>query len=130
MPFDERFMKIGLHHILLFAILAFAVAGNAWAQDAGMSDVDIVDERDHIDSEKMLYSPGEAEVRHVPKASKNLPTDTVATHVPETPAQKHKVEPPGKPIEKQSAKPKDDSILSFNFLYYIIQKYKLQDIID
>ena len=32
--------------------------------------------------------------------------------------------------EKQSEKQKDDSILTFNFLYYIIQKYKLQDIID
>ena len=32
-----------------------------------------------------------------------------------------------KPESKQSA---DDSILSFNFLYYIIQKYKLQDIVD
>ena len=26
--------------------------------------------------------------------------------------------------------PEDDSILSFNFLYYIIQKFKLQDIIE
>ena len=24
----------------------------------------------------------------------------------------------------------DDSILSFNFLYYIFQKYKMQDIVD
>jgi hypothetical protein len=36
-----------------------------------------------------------------------------------------------KPSEKhQQPKQDDDSILSFNFLYYIIQKYKLQDIID
>ena len=122
-------MKIRLHHILLFAFMAsFAVAGNAWAQDAGMSDVEIVDERDRIESEKMLYSPGEAEVRYIPKASSNPPKDTVATHVSETSAQKLK--PSGKPIEKQPAKPGDDSILSFNFLYYIIQKYKLQDIVD
>ncbi len=33
-----------------------------------------------------------------------------------------------RPVVKQSSG--DDSILSFNFLYYIIQKYKLQDIVD
>ena len=24
----------------------------------------------------------------------------------------------------------DDSILSFNFLYYLVEKYKMQDIVD
>ena len=32
--------------------------------------------------------------------------------------------------ERKEEKPKDESVLTFNFLYYIIQKYKLQDIID
>jgi hypothetical protein len=42
---------------------------------------------------------------------------------------KPRIEPTAKPAEKQPAK-EDDSILTFNFLYYIIQKYKLQDIVD
>jgi hypothetical protein len=31
---------------------------------------------------------------------------------------------------KADADSNDDSILSFNFLYYLIQKYKMQDIMD
>lgn len=126
-------MKIRLHHIFFLTILAtFTVAGNVWAQDAGMSDVEIVDERDRIDSEKMLYSPGEAEVRYIPKATRSASKDSVAMIAPSpTPIREARVEePPAKGNEKQPAKPKDDSILTFNFLYYIIQKYKLQDIID
>jgi hypothetical protein len=124
-------MKIALHHILLLTILgSFAVAGNAVAQDAGMSDVDIVGDRGGIDSEKMLYSPGEAEVRYIPKASGHTIKDSVAIYVAETPVQERKLEPVRKANENLPAKTKDDSILSFNFLYYIIQKYKLQDIID
>ena len=38
--------------------------------------------------------------------------------------------PADKAADKQNSKSKDDSILTFNFLYYIIQKYKLQDVID
>lgn len=32
--------------------------------------------------------------------------------------------------ERKSERQDDDSILSFNFLYYLIQKYKMQDIVD
>ena len=32
--------------------------------------------------------------------------------------------------ERKSEHQDDDSILSFNFLYYLIQKYKMQDIVD
>ena len=35
------------------------------------------------------------------------------------------------PKEKnQSSDADDNSVLSFNFLYYLIQKYKMQDIVD
>lgn len=38
---------------------------------------------------------------------------------------------PGKPkAGKKSADKKEDDALSFNFLYYIIQKYKISDIVD
>lgn len=45
---------------------------------------------------------------------------------------KPKQEQASKPVEKQTAprEEEEESILSFNFLYYIIQKYKLQDIVD
>jgi hypothetical protein len=34
------------------------------------------------------------------------------------------------PKEKSNSDPNDNSVLSFNFLYYLIQKYKMQDIVD
>ena len=34
------------------------------------------------------------------------------------------------PKDKDHNQSTDDSILSFNFLYYLIQKYKMQDIVD
>jgi hypothetical protein len=124
-------MKARIRRILFFStILFFTVVGAAVAQDAGMSDVDVVDDRDHSDSEKIIYAPGEAEVKFIPKASARIARDSAATHMSQTPQPKHKVEPGAKPTDKQPAKSEDDSILTFNFLYYIIQKYKIQDIID
>jgi hypothetical protein len=124
-------MKARVHRILFFStVLLFAAAGHTVAQDAGMSDVDIIDDRDHGDSEKIIYAPGEAEVKFIPKASAKISRDSATTHLPQMVPPKHKVEPVAKPADKQPAKPEDDSILTFNFLYYIIQKYKIQDIID
>jgi hypothetical protein len=34
------------------------------------------------------------------------------------------------PKERNKSESDDDSVLSFNFLYYLIQKYKMQDIVD
>lgn len=125
-------MKIRFYQILLLALPAFFTVGeNLFAQDAGMVDVELVDEWDNLESEKMLYSPGEAAVHYYTPKAYNPPfKDSVANQLIETSAPKPRIEPPVKPMEKQPAKPEDDSILSFNFLYYIIQKYKLQDIID
>jgi hypothetical protein len=129
-------MKIKLHHILIAACLASpALINNAFAQDAGMSDIELPE----ADRDKMLYSPGgEGEVRpKVPATITNPAKDSVATtRVTTTPSQpvRTKQEQPAtvKPAADKQAPPKEDtdSILTFNFLYYIIQKYKLQDIVD
>jgi hypothetical protein len=122
-------MRISLYHTYLLATFAiFAVPGTVMAQDAGMSDVEVVDYRE-ADGEKILSSPGgEGEVRYIPKAS-SIRRDSVSVQAMEGPSQKPKIDPAAKPAGKQPAK-EDDSILTFNFLYYIIQKYKLQDIVD
>lgn len=123
-------MKIRLHYLFFPLIAAFAVAENATAQDAGMSDIEINKERNRTESEKIIFSAGEADVRYIPKTARVLSKDSVAAaNYAEFPSGKPKVEPFGK-AEKRQPKQEDDSILSFNFLYYIIQKYKLQDIID
>ena len=118
-------MRISLYHAYLIATCAiFVVPGTVMAQDAGMSDVEVVDYRD-ADGEKILSSPGgEGEVRYIPKASP-IRKDSVSVQGIEGSLQK----PGAKPAGKQPAK-EDESILTFNFLYYIIQKYKLQDIVD
>ncbi len=57
-----------------------------------------------------------------PRDSSNTKTLPSRNVVRQTPA-----------IPKDESKPRnqtDDSILSFNFLYYLIQKYKMQDILE
>ena len=117
-------------HIILLSLLALlSVSGDVYAQDAGMSDLEIVSESD-AGNEKLLYAPGE-DVPYVPKAVGMAPVkDSVTLQIHDFPMQQATMKSPERTNEKQPAKPKDDSILTFNFLYYIIQKYKLQDIID
>ena len=33
-------------------------------------------------------------------------------------------------MRQKNTEDDDDSILSFNFLYYLVEKYKMQDIVD
>jgi len=129
-------MKIKLHHIFLSLLLTTpAFINSVFAQDASNPDYQITDtEREKYERDKVIFSPGEgSETRYVPKGSHNPGPgkDSIAVTKPTTQIQKAKPEPPVKAAEKQQQQTKDDdSILSFNFLYYIIQKYKLQDIVD
>jgi hypothetical protein len=104
-------------------------------------DYEITDsERERYERDKVIFSPGgENETRYV--APRNQPTgsssgitkDSVASSTPSKPTQAVPVrkEVPGKnPTKQIPPKQDDDAILSFNFLYYIIQKYKLQEIIQ
>src|SRR5687767_4991405 len=129
-------MKIKLHHIFLSLLLTLAAFINtSFAQDATTNqDYQITDtERDKFERDKVIYSPGEGDSRFTPKGSA-IPTtgkDSVVVAKPNPQIQKAKPEQPVKAAEKQQQQTKnDDSILSFNFLYYIIEKYKLQDIVD
>ncbi|HOX81973.1 MAG TPA: hypothetical protein PLJ60_01530 [Chryseolinea sp.] len=76
-----------------------------------------------------INSPGESIDRHrkFQPASPVKDSSTVVQKTSATRASK-----PSSEITRPEVKPSsdDDSILSFNFLYYIIQKYKLQDIVD
>jgi hypothetical protein len=116
--------------LFLFATLISLSATSALAQDAGMSDdVEIIESNDAAEGEKAVYSPGE-DVRYIPRVTGVAAgKDSVALQMQDFPMQQAALRATEKSNEKP-AKPKDDSILTFNFLYYIIQKYKLQDIID
>ena len=123
--FGITFMKRRVLFLIFFLMVASAAVVNA--QDAGMSDVEIVDEASHADGSS--FAPGE-EVRFVPSNTVAAPAkDSIMLQMQDFPMQQATMKAPEQ-SEKQSEKQKDDSILTFNFLYYIIQKYKLQDIID
>ncbi len=117
----------------------------AFSQEGAPTEYETTDpERERYERERIISSPGEGDYRYTPPASTHAvtpstPRDTVAaapvTRTPPVEADKEPEAKPEAPIkppaEKQlPARGEDDSILSFNFLYYIIQKYKLQDIID
>lgn len=124
-------MRFKLHHIFFTLCLGVSslVVTTANAQSSGMQDVEIMP----TENDKLLFSPGgEGETRFkAPVTISGYGKDSVATIPNLTPARKSKPEQTSKPVEKpNTSKEDDDSILSFNFLYYIIQKYKLQDIVD
>jgi hypothetical protein len=112
--------------LVLSAFTVLLAVGKGFAQDAGMSDTEVARSTENVDGDKMVFSPGESEVRYIPKAPGVATVkDSVAVFTPAV----QKGESPKAPTQKED-KPKDESVLTFNFLYYIIQKYKLQDIID
>jgi hypothetical protein len=122
-------MKFRWHYIVvvLFCLVFPACITSVFAQDSDIEDVEVM----ATEAEKMLYSPGgETELRYG-SSSVVLSKDSASNLPNLTPARKPK-ELPAKPADKQNTSKEDeeDSILSFNVLYYIIQKYKLQDIVD
>lgn len=131
-------MKIKLHHIFfLVMIAASATISSAFAQDSGNQEYEVIDtDRERNERDKIISSPGESDTRYSSKVSSapvtkdsiliNTVQPTISASKPKT----EKVTPAAKPLIEKDAKDQDDSILSFNFLYYIIQKYKLQDIVD
>lgn len=125
-------MKIKLHYIfILSGILSVAFIPAASAQEADEQEYEVPD----VDREKMLYSPGgegENRTKLSPPVSTTLKDSIATTRTPSVLPSRGRQETAPKNPEKQLA-PKEedpDSILSFNFLYYIIEKYKLQDIVD
>lgn len=136
-------MKISLYHIASVICLA-VTAGftSVQAQDAAIQDYEITEtERERYERDKIIFSPGgEGETRYVgPRtqptgSSSGTPKDSVSSAAPVKPAPvlpSVRKEVPGKnPTKQVPPKQDDDAILTFNFLYYIIQKYKLQEIIQ
>jgi hypothetical protein len=136
-------MKISLYQIASVICLATTAGlSTVQAQDNLTQEYEITDtERERYERDKVIFSPGgEGETRYV--APRNQPTgsssgnpkDSVSTTTTSKPAPvvpAIRKEIPGKnPTKQIPPKQDDDAILSFNFLYYIIQKYKLQEIIE
>jgi len=124
-------MKIKLHHVLFtlsLAILTPAGIHSMQAQDASYPVLDSDDTEADKERDKVMYSPGEADPQLNNKIQLTVAKDSTASKPGTLRVIKTPVE-----ASKNSAKPasqEDDSILSFNFLYYLFEKYKLQDIVD
>lgn len=119
-------MKLKLQHILLTFCLAFCgPACLLYAQDT-YSNAET--ETESETKGRPHYGPGgDIEVSASSSSTHNTQPTVLRDSATDTPS----IAYPGG--HKGVAKPKDeddDSVLSFNFLYYIIRKYKLQDIMD
>ena len=114
-----------IHTLLLFISFTFISAGVniLYAQDAGFPSDNTYQQ---TSEEKVVYSPG-GEGDPIVTTHKATTTSRDSTA---TVRQQPRMNPAAEPTKVTRQAPDDDSVLSFNFLYYIIRKYKLQDIID
>ena len=128
-------MKIKLHYILFtvsLSLVSLLGTNTAHAQDntfpaldAGTYDAEAEKERD-----KVIYSSSSSEME--PQAIHKLQTPAVKDSLANR-NNAHRTVKNASESGKNANKPSshsDDSVLSFNFLYYLFEKYKLQDIVD
>jgi hypothetical protein len=137
-------MKIHLHHILCVSFMVIlTISGKSYAQDNNLAYLET--SSDKYEYDRLDFVSGETDNHDtrlitIPRTGTD-PKDTVTATPVTSPAQqqiqqtaKIKIEksatPATKPAVEKHSKKEDDSILTFNFLYYIIEKYKLQDIVD
>jgi hypothetical protein len=116
-------MKNSLHFTLL--VLLLFTAGSAFAQESGSPSFENYDSENLVERDRMVPSGGSVDP---PKSVVRPQRDTAQVKAP-----KRNVFKPSPVVPIDESKPKqqgDDSILSFNFLYYLIQKYKMQDILE
>ncbi|HYF67337.1 MAG TPA: hypothetical protein VD884_04335 [Ohtaekwangia sp.] len=114
---------------LIYGVLCTGVQ-SAYAQEVGSPSFEAYDmepgrERLLLTAGETLTDPAKPTAEDKP-AIKTTSKDSL-NKLPPVKAEMEKTE-----ASKPESKPQetDDSILSFNFLYYLIEKYKLQDIID
>jgi hypothetical protein len=144
----DRSMKISTYYIAsMICVAATAGVTTVQAQDNVNQEYEITDsERERYERDRIIFSPGgEGETRYVSHrteptgSSSGNPKDSVSSTRtnPIAPAKAAPVTSTGRkevlgknPTKQIPPKQDDDAILTFNFLYYIIQKYKLQEIIE
>jgi hypothetical protein len=122
-------MKVKFHKIFLalfFTVVAPFGMQCLYAQDASYPLQESFDVEAERERERVIYSSGEGDPLLNSKAHVATARDSALFKPATTRAAKPEV-------SKNSSRPasqEDDSILSFNFLYYIFEKYKMQDMVD
>ncbi len=122
-------MKIKFSHILAsFTIVSLSFLSlNSFAQDEGRTSNELQDinhqELNINDEDKTLIYEYDS------KSGKNMSTETHSNTVIPVKSKGAETNKPVQTLNSSNAKEGDDA-LSFNFLFYIIQKYKFSDIVD
>ena len=124
-------MKINLHHVLFVLLCSTMTPGGfltLQAQDASYPIPDSYDleiERDR-DRGVGVYTAGEFD------PLLNTKNQVIRDSLMARPAYNRTTRTPldESSNSSKSSTDDDDSILSFNFLYYLVEKYKMQDIVD
>ena len=107
-------MNVKVSHLLASFIAVFLLAISAQAQD----ELPAVDPQDPSHREYNLEDDKALIYDH-------------SVHMPaRDSAQVVRVLPMTKPAKPDAQKKDEDDALSFNFIYYIIQKFKMSDLID
>ena len=117
-------MKNALHLTLLILMLSGA-ASAAYGQESGSPSFESYDLENLVERDRVLPSGGAGDP---PRQTVRPQRVSVEILTP-----KRNIFKPSAVVPKDESNPKnqsDDSILSFNFLYYLIQKYKMQDILE
>jgi hypothetical protein len=122
-------MRTRTRNMLLTVLLAILTPAGVYciqAQDASYPLPESYDSELEREREKVIYGPGEADPLlnnkiHIASTKDSSVTKPIRVIKPQAEAAKNSAKP---------ASQEDDSILSFNFLYYIFEKYKMQDMVD
>jgi hypothetical protein len=121
-------MRIRFQDILFVFLLSVVTPAGfivAQAQDTSFPGTEVDALGVDKETDKM-YNPGELDPAFQ-KAQTSSFKDSLGIK-PNIRGTKAPTEASKTPVKRPSQE--DDSVLSFNFLYYIFQKYKLQDIVD
>ncbi len=121
-------MKIQLHHIffiLCFTILTPGGILSSQAQDASYPIADSFDMELERERDRGVYSAGEFDP--LLNNKNQVIRDSIMARPTYNRSSRSQLDESANAAKNTED---DDSILSFNFLYYLVEKYKMQDIVD
>ncbi len=130
-------MRLKPNHIYLIVIAILVSAGITFAQESVSPVLEGMEAEKSTTNSDYSYTDGDGSaqrVQSIPNAPITSPATTQRESVQGAKSTTATTVAKQKPTqEKQTGEtqPKpEDSVLGFNFLYYIFQKYKMSDIID
>ena len=126
-------MKSALCYIALLLFVLISAQVSVYAQDGPDNEQPIYDEKVYHESPVGdMDSDTDNRVPTPVTKSTSRDSSAVKTMIPaqRTPSKTNQETSKENKPHPQQAQSGDDSILSFNFIYYIIQRFKLQDIIE